>query len=283
MLNFDDLKRGMPVQWEWVSDLAKERGLRPYGRVVTREDLPYMACEIGIQCVDDPFWVIDPKQMLEKGQRLLPMEYIPARPKLPATLRPLFVAIFNAKTEAEARSLIPEDWTVWEDGPNGNGNYFVALLPGGLPSDNLLVRWHKEQGMSFGRGQSKHLALQSACRYVLLNCSFIETFSTAMLLSAVTEMAWESAIGTAFYQRLADLIVATGGPNIGCHPGLASWKQTAVDMVRKHVKPALFALFPWLSEAPKRVNDDFLARCVAEHGDTQTIIIPHPEGIHAVA
>ncbi len=63
------LKRGMLVRWAGVSrSVAKESGVRSLGRVVTRKDYPYMVCKIGIACLDDPHWVLDPKQLLERGR-----------------------------------------------------------------------------------------------------------------------------------------------------------------------------------------------------------------------
>lgn len=53
-----------------ASENAKSASIRPVGRVVTREDLPRLGCEIGIQTEDDQNWVLDPVLMLAKGRKL---------------------------------------------------------------------------------------------------------------------------------------------------------------------------------------------------------------------
>jgi hypothetical protein len=65
------LKRGMLVRWRWGGHgrtIAKDKGVRPVGRVVTRDDYPHMACEIGLACLDDSMWVLDPEILLAKGR-----------------------------------------------------------------------------------------------------------------------------------------------------------------------------------------------------------------------
>lgn len=73
-LTVDDLAPGLRVTWEWpngpTGDAAQERGVRPLGRVVTKADLPHMACEVGVQTEDDPSWVMDPIQMIGKGRKI---------------------------------------------------------------------------------------------------------------------------------------------------------------------------------------------------------------------
>ena len=69
-----DLAPGLRVSWEWsngpIGDVARARGVRPLGRVVTKADLPHMACEVGVQTEDDPSWVVDPLQMIGKGRKI---------------------------------------------------------------------------------------------------------------------------------------------------------------------------------------------------------------------
>ena len=72
-----DLRRGDLVEWDWIPTgygaLAIERGLRPLGRVVTRDDLPTMSVlegHLNIQLLDDEMWVLSVQTMLEKGRTL---------------------------------------------------------------------------------------------------------------------------------------------------------------------------------------------------------------------
>lgn len=72
-LKLDDFTRGVLVKFEWsagdAGDFARENGIRPLGRVVTREDLPQMAgTAVGVQLIDDPSWVIDPAFAMAKGK-----------------------------------------------------------------------------------------------------------------------------------------------------------------------------------------------------------------------
>lgn len=72
-LTLADLARGTRVTWEWSpvsTALANEKTVRPLGRVVTREDLPLMGIELGIQADDDISWVLDPAQMIAKGKKI---------------------------------------------------------------------------------------------------------------------------------------------------------------------------------------------------------------------
>jgi hypothetical protein len=68
----EQFTQGLLVQWEWVANGAGQgaidKGFRPLGRVVTRDDLPHMGTALGIQLVDDPMWVIDPAVGLSKGR-----------------------------------------------------------------------------------------------------------------------------------------------------------------------------------------------------------------------
>lgn len=71
-----ELVRGTKVAWEWsgpVAELARAKGVRPVGRVITHEDLPTMTAriEVGIQTDDDPAWVLNPVEMLAKGRKIL--------------------------------------------------------------------------------------------------------------------------------------------------------------------------------------------------------------------
>ncbi len=75
-LRYEDLARGMLVEWRWpvggTGDLAAENGVRPLGRVVTREDLPTMSEQdgpLGVQTLDAAWWVLSPATVLAKGGR----------------------------------------------------------------------------------------------------------------------------------------------------------------------------------------------------------------------
>jgi hypothetical protein len=74
---FTDLKRGLLLSWDWVAEGAGKdainKGIRPLGKIVTREDLPHMSVhhgEFNLQTLDDPHWVLSPALMLEKGRKL---------------------------------------------------------------------------------------------------------------------------------------------------------------------------------------------------------------------
>lgn len=76
-INLADMKRGLIVSWDWIEEgagkLAMDKGIRPIGRIVTREDLPHMSVResvFGVQTLDDPHWVLSPITMLEKGRKL---------------------------------------------------------------------------------------------------------------------------------------------------------------------------------------------------------------------
>ena len=77
VVNVSDLTRGLFVSWEWADGLsgtlATTKGIRPIGRVVTREDLPHMHTDdsgFGVQTLDDAEWVINPTIFTEKGRIL---------------------------------------------------------------------------------------------------------------------------------------------------------------------------------------------------------------------
>lgn len=71
---------GMLVQWAWepkgFGQIAINNGIRPLGRVVNKLTLTHMACELGIQVVDDPAWVIDPVTALSKGREFFMIKEI---------------------------------------------------------------------------------------------------------------------------------------------------------------------------------------------------------------
>lgn len=71
--DMQDLSVGMLVRWEWTDRSAGmsavSKGIRPVGKVVDRESFPNMSCEIGVSCLDDRFWVIDPREMFKRGRR----------------------------------------------------------------------------------------------------------------------------------------------------------------------------------------------------------------------
>jgi hypothetical protein len=70
-LEIKDFTVGRIVTWKWTDGLcgvhAKNSKLRPIGRVVDRNEYPYMACELAVAILDDPSWVIDPRTALEKS------------------------------------------------------------------------------------------------------------------------------------------------------------------------------------------------------------------------
>lgn len=73
-LKLADMTRGRVVSFEWpnhpTGDLAKEKGLRPLAKVVTKEDLPNMGDgPIGLQLLDDPMWVMNPELAMSKGRK----------------------------------------------------------------------------------------------------------------------------------------------------------------------------------------------------------------------
>lgn len=76
-INLADLKRGHIVSWDWVAEGAGkpaiDKGVRPLGKIVSQEDLPYMSVregELNLQTLDDPNWVLSPALMLKKGRKL---------------------------------------------------------------------------------------------------------------------------------------------------------------------------------------------------------------------
>ncbi len=75
-LAYADLRRGMLVEWRWspgMADMASRTGVRPIGRVITREDMPTMdegEGPLGIQALDAAWWVVGPRAFLAKGGRL---------------------------------------------------------------------------------------------------------------------------------------------------------------------------------------------------------------------
>jgi hypothetical protein len=68
----EEFTAGTLVQWNWepsgFGQIAINNGIRPLGRVVNKNTLPHMACQLGIQVVDDPAWAIDPVTALSKGR-----------------------------------------------------------------------------------------------------------------------------------------------------------------------------------------------------------------------
>ena len=77
VINISDLTRGLFVSWDWATGLsgtlATSKGIRPIGRVVTRDDLPHMHTDdsdLGVQTLDDPNWIINPSIFTEKGRIL---------------------------------------------------------------------------------------------------------------------------------------------------------------------------------------------------------------------
>lgn len=79
------LRRHDLVDWDWsasgLGKLAVRRGIRPIGRIVTRDDLPHMSERdgpLGIQCLDDATWVISPYEMERRGREIR---------KIPRTMR----------------------------------------------------------------------------------------------------------------------------------------------------------------------------------------------------
>lgn len=68
----EDFIPGQLVQWDWVPNgfgqSALEQGIRPIGRVVNKADFPNMACDIGIEVLDAPNWVISPEYAMSKGR-----------------------------------------------------------------------------------------------------------------------------------------------------------------------------------------------------------------------
>lgn len=74
-LELSDLVRGARVTWAWsgvAAELAQERGIRPFGHVITHDDLPTLASnlQVAIQTDDDPTWVVDPALMIAKGRKI---------------------------------------------------------------------------------------------------------------------------------------------------------------------------------------------------------------------
>lgn len=70
--SMDPLVPGKLVRWEWVdvgmgAD-AIAKGIRPVGIVVDKTVMPHMACELGVQLLDDKFWIIDPVFFFSKGR-----------------------------------------------------------------------------------------------------------------------------------------------------------------------------------------------------------------------
>jgi len=72
-LRIEEFERGMLVEWDWSGpwgENAKEKGIRPVGRVVTQDDLPGMSTHEGpfnVQVLDAPWWAISPQTVLGKG------------------------------------------------------------------------------------------------------------------------------------------------------------------------------------------------------------------------
>jgi hypothetical protein len=97
-----------------------------------------------------------------------------------------------------------------------------------------------------------------------------KTFPTAFLLSMTTGVAWEDRPSAEFWGLVADLLEANG-LDLGCHPGLATWRGTAANLVNGTVAPDLLERFPWLAKAPAQPDASWLERFVAEHGETQTV------------
>jgi hypothetical protein len=75
-LRIEDFERGMLVEWDWSGpwgENAIEKGIRPVGRVVTRDDLPNMSTHEGpfnVLVLDSPHWVISPHTVLRKGHEM---------------------------------------------------------------------------------------------------------------------------------------------------------------------------------------------------------------------
>ena len=81
------LVRGDLYEWEWppigAGAMARMRGLAPYGRAVTREDVPHMREDvqtIGLQALLDKSWIIPAEWVVANGCRLwkLPHDWTPA-------------------------------------------------------------------------------------------------------------------------------------------------------------------------------------------------------------
>lgn len=74
VIGANDLVPGTFVSWVWAEgaggDAARGRDLRPIGQLVTKDTLPHLVCELGIQLLDDPSWVLDPLLMLSKGRAI---------------------------------------------------------------------------------------------------------------------------------------------------------------------------------------------------------------------
>jgi len=68
----EDFVPGQLVQWDWVPNgfgqSAIEKGIRPLGKIVDKSDFPNMACDVGIEVIDAPNWVISPEFALSKGR-----------------------------------------------------------------------------------------------------------------------------------------------------------------------------------------------------------------------
>jgi hypothetical protein len=71
LYHLKDFHVGDLVYWRWIhygSDrLAGDKMVRPFGRVISKSMRPDIRDRIAIQTIDDPEWIIDIQQYLEKG------------------------------------------------------------------------------------------------------------------------------------------------------------------------------------------------------------------------
>lgn len=71
LLHLKDFHVGDLVYWRWFTygadRTASERMVRPFGRVISKSMRPEIPGKLAIQCIDDPEWIIDIQQYLEKG------------------------------------------------------------------------------------------------------------------------------------------------------------------------------------------------------------------------
>lgn len=73
LVHLKDFHVGELVYWRWLTYGADRKAgetiVRPFGRVVSKSMLPEISDRIAIQTIDDPTWIVDIKEYMEKGVR----------------------------------------------------------------------------------------------------------------------------------------------------------------------------------------------------------------------